>query len=229
MTSPLALLLASMGSRFGRWVADRPAETPAHAFIGLLALPLSAVLGGTSPAPALHEVLSVVEIDASADVVWKHVVEFPPLAPPTELVFRAGIAYPMRAHIEGAGVGAVRHCVFSTGTFVEPITVWEPGRRLGFDVMEQPAPLAEWSPYADLAPPHLDGYFRTRRGEFRLIPLSGGRTRLEGRTWYELEIAPAPYWMLFTDAFIGRIHHRVLTHIGRLAEAESSPRPRDAR
>jgi hypothetical protein len=29
--------------------------------------------------------------------------------------------------IEGAGVGAMRYCVFSTGTFVEQVTVWEPG------------------------------------------------------------------------------------------------------
>ena len=136
---------------------------------------------------------------------------------------------PLRAHIEGTGVGAVRHCVFSTGTFVEPITVWEPGRRLAFDVAEQPAPLTEWSPWDDLAPPHLNGFFRTRRGEFLLIPLPDGRTRLEGRTWYEVDIAPAGYWMAFADAFTSRIHGRVLMHIGRLAEAEYEPLRRDAR
>jgi uncharacterized membrane protein YhaH (DUF805 family) len=229
MSAPLALALAAMGSRFGRWMAGRREEPVRHALIGMLALPLGAALGGSPSPEGQHEVLSVVEIDAPADIVWKHVVEFPPLAPPAELIFRMGIAYPLRAHIEGTGVGAVRHCVFSTGTFVEPVTAWEPGRLLAFDVTEQPAPLSEWSPYADITPPHLDGYFRTRRGEFRLIPLSDGRTRLEGRTWYELEIAPSAYWMLFTDAFITRIHHRVLTHIGRLAEAEYHPLRQDAR
>lgn len=229
MAAPLAIGLAVMGSWFGRWMAGRPPEPARHAMLGMLALPLSAALGGGPPTGGLHEVLSVVEIDAPAAVVWKHVVEFPPLAPPTELVFRAGIAYPLEARIEGTGVGAVRHCVFSTGAFVEPITRWEPGRLLAFDVAEQPAPLSEWSPYADIAPPHLDGWFQARRGEFRLIPLAGGRTRLEGRTWYELKLAPAAYWLVFTDALIGRIHNRVLTHIGRLAEAEYHPLPRDAR
>ena len=229
MAAPLAICLAIMGAWLGRWIAARPPESPRHAMIGMLALPLSAVLGGGPPAASVHEVLSVVEIDASPEVVWKYIVEFPPLAPPTELVFRAGIAYPMRARIEGSGVGAVRHCVFSTGTFVEPITRWEPGRLLAFDVAAQPAPLTEWSPWPGIAPPHLDGFFRTRRGEFRLIPLDDGRTRLEGRTWYELDIAPAAYWMLFADAFIGRIHGRVLTHIGRLAEADNDPLRRDAR
>ena len=229
MAAPLAILLAMMGSRFGRWMAARPAEPARHAMVGMLALPLSAALGGGAPTGGLHEVLSVVEIDAPADVVWKHVVAFPPLAPPTELVFRAGIAYPIQARIEGTGVGAVRECVFSTGAFIEPITRWEPGRLLAFDIIEQPAPMSEWSPYADIAPPHLDGWFQSRRGEFRLIPLAGGRTRLEGRSWYEMKLAPEAYWIVFADALIGRIHNRVLMHIERLAEAEYHPLPRDAR
>jgi hypothetical protein len=161
-------------------------------------------------------------------VVWRNVIAFPPLPEPSDLVFRAGVAYPRRAEIHGSGVGAVRYCVFSTGAFVEPITVWEPGRRLSFDVREQPRPLQEWSPYADVAPPHLDGYFRSRRGEFRLIALAGGRTRLEGSTWYEMRLYPEAYWVLFGDVLISRIHRRVLEHIRVTAEsavigARSSP------
>lgn len=115
----------------------------------------------------------------------------------------------------------MRYCVFSTGAFVEPITRWEPGRRLSFHVSAQPRPLHEWSPYADIAPPHLDGYFRSRRGEFRLTPLAGGRTLLEGSTWYEMHLEPAGYWMLFGDALIGRIHRRVLEHIRVNAERKT--------
>jgi hypothetical protein len=139
-------------------------------------------------------------------------------------VFRAGIAYPMRAEIRGEGVGAVRYCVFSTGAFVEPITRWEPERRLSFDVAAQPRPLQEWSPYANVAPPHLDGYFRSRRGEFRLVALPDGRTRLEGSTWYEMRLEPAAYWVLFGDAFISRIHRRVLVHIATNAESMARAR-----
>jgi hypothetical protein len=103
--------------------------------------------------------------------------------------------------------------VFSTGAFVEPITRWEPGRRLSFDVVESPAPMRELSPYRDLSPPHLHGYLRSRRGEFRFVDLGGGRTRLEGSTWYEIEMAPEGYWQIFSDALIHRIHLRVLQHI----------------
>ena len=82
--------------------------------------------------------------------------------------------------------------------------------------------MTEWSPYRRVHPPHLDGYLRTRRGEFRLVPLPGNRTRLEGRTWYELDVFPRAYWRLWSDALIGSIHARVLDHIQRLAEGERS-------
>ncbi|HKN68357.1 MAG TPA: hypothetical protein VJW73_18860, partial [Gemmatimonadaceae bacterium] len=138
---------------------------------------------------------------------------FPELPEPPRLVRRMGIAYPRRARIEGTGGGAVRYCEFSTGPFVEPIRIWETARRLSFDVVQSPAPLREWSLYPSLIPPHLDGYFRARRGEFRLVRLSGNRTRLEGSTWYELRIAPVGYWGVFADLIVSRIHHRVLQHI----------------
>jgi hypothetical protein len=35
------------------------------------------------------------------------------------------LAYPTEAHPDGSGPGSVRYCQFSTGSFVEPITVWD--------------------------------------------------------------------------------------------------------
>jgi hypothetical protein len=91
---------------------------------------------------------------------------------------------------------------------------------LSFDVVRSPPPLRELSPYAGLAPPHLDGYFRPIRGEFRMVPLADGRTRLEGSTWYEIAIAPEGYWQVLADYLVHRIHMRVLAHIKRHAERE---------
>ena len=70
-----------------------------------------------------------------------------------------------------------------------------------------------------MAPPHLDNYLQSTRGEFRLVPLPGGRTRLEGSTWYELRMAPEPYWQVYSDWLIHRIHERVLRHIEAESEA----------
>jgi hypothetical protein len=102
---------------------------------------------------------------------------------------------------------------------VEPITTWDAPRRLSFDVAAQPPARKEWSPFRHVHPPHLDGSLRSRRGEFRLIALDGGRTRLEGSTWYELSMYPATYWKAWSDGLIHAIHHRVLRHVKQSSEA----------
>ena len=149
-------------------------------------------------------------------------VAFPPLDEPREWLFRTGVAYPVGAVIEGRGPGAVRRCRFSTGEFVEPITMWEPGRRLAFDVAAQPEPMRELHPWADPHPPHLDGTFESVRGEFRLDPLPGGRTRLSGTTWYRVHMGPQAYWAVWSDAILHRVHGRVLNHVKGLAERDAT-------
>src|SRR5690606_24422531 len=155
-------------------------------------------------------VTSSIIVDAPPELVWKHVVSFPDLDERPEWYFRAGIACPTGATIDGTGVGAVRRCWFTTGEFVEPITAWDEPRLLAFDVVSQPHPMAEVSPFGDPHPPHLDTAIVSQRGEFRLEPLPDGRTRLVGTTWYRLHMAPQGYWAAWTDAIIHGIHHRVL-------------------
>jgi len=223
MAAPLIFVVALLGALIGRKIATRSDDDLRPAFYVVLLLPLASVLEPSgSSGRMLHEVQSAVEISAPPDLVWPHVVEFSPITSAPELPFRLGIAEPLSARIEGSGVGAVRYCTFSTGSFVEPITSWQPGRRLAFDVTSSPDPLRELSPYANVAPPHLHGYLRSQRGEFRLIPLAGGRTRLEGSTWYELQMAPEGYWQVFTDYLIHAIHRRVLTHIKQEVEGQRS-------
>ena len=220
MALPLGMTIGVFGALLGRVIALRDKRSPWSSLFALALLPPAMPLFGPPGASQpLHEVRSSIEIDAPPEVVWPHVVSFPDLPEPSALVRRMGIAYPRRARIEGSGAGAIRYCEFSTGPFVEPIRVWETARRLSFDVAQSPPPLREWSLYARLMPPHLDGYFTARRGEFRLVRLAGNRTRLEGSTWYELRIAPEAYWSLVADVIVGRIHHRVLEHIAATTAA----------
>jgi hypothetical protein len=78
--------------------------------------------------------------------------------------------------------------------------------------------MTELSPYSGFAPRHLHGYFISKEGQFRLVPLTGGRTMLEGTTWYQHGLWPAQYWRWWSDAIVHRIHLRVLHHIRALAE-----------
>lgn len=222
MAWPVAAVMALLGGMLGHLAAARSVMRGADLGLLLCCLPLLMGAERWAPPPPLREVVTATEVDAPPEVVWRHVVSFGEIAGPPPWYFAAGIAYPVRAAIDGAGVGAVRRCEFSTGAFVEPITAWEPPRRLAFDVSAQPPPMRELSPWGDIAAPHLEGTLRSRRGEFRLIALAGGRTRLEGSTWYTLDMGPQAYWSLWSDALIGRIHGRVLEHVARLAEGDAA-------
>ena len=224
--APIVIVPAIFGALLGRMVALalqspdwHPDRSSVRVSLLVLLLPLLAAAERDRFPTATFEVVSHIEVDAPPDVVWKHVVSFSELPEPDDLIFKLGVAHPKRARIDGTGVGAVRHCEFSTGPFVEPITAWEPPTRLAFDVTEQPVPMHEWSPYRDLHPPHLDGYIRSQGGEFRLVALPGERTRLEGSTWYELDLFPQLYFRAWADAFIHRVHMLVLEHVKRLSEA----------
>ena len=222
MAAPLAYALAFLGSLVGYIIQSRPwcSEQSALLSLGLMViLPgLMAAESLNEPPPELREVRTVVEIAAPPEVVWERVIAFPPLAEPRDWLFLAGVAYPQRAEIHGSGVGAVRHCIFSTGAFVEPIDVWEPPHRLRFQVTDQPSPMTELSPF-DIHPAHLDHYLVSQQGQFELQALPDGKTRLVGTTWYTNRMWPAPYWGVWSDTIIQKIHLRVLEHIRNLAES----------
>ena len=219
MALPLMLPIGVMGGVLGKAIADASRRPSFELAAVVLVLPVLA--GGESLFVRSTEyvVTSSVEIDAPPATVWQNVVEFPDLPTARAWYFRLGIACPERARIVGLGVGATRYCEFTTGAFVEPITHWDEPRRLAFDVAQQPDPMFELSPYRNVHPPHLDHHLTSHRGEFLLVPLPGGRTRLEGRTWYTFEMFPQGYWTLWSDALIHRIHVRVLEHIKQLSEA----------
>lgn len=221
MLLPVASAMGLLGGLIGYAVAT---VTPSRVTALVVPIALLTMFGGAEhafrPTPE-YEVVSAVEINAPPEQVWPHVVGFSNLPPPPNWYFQLGIAYPKRATIDGRGVGAIRRCEFSTGSFVEPITVWDEPHRLAFDVQSQPPPMHELSPYRHVHPPHLDGYLRCQRGEFRLIELPNGRTRLEGSTWYEFEMYPQDYWTLWSDLCIHRIHLRVLNHVKQLSESRN--------
>lgn len=170
------------------------------------------------PHPPTRMVHSSVLIQGDIAEVWEAVVAFPEITSPPGGIFDYGIAYPIRATIEGTGVGAVRRCTFNTGDFVEPITAWEAPHRLAFDVVENPLPMNEWSFWGAIDTPHLHGFMVSERGQFQLTKQADGTVLLEGTTWYHQNLWPNFYWGAVSDEIIHRIHGRVLGHIKDVVE-----------
>jgi hypothetical protein len=215
MALPLALALALVGATFGRLAGSSVGGPAGVSIASLLTLSFPFLVGfehSTAPEPDIREVSTSVVIDAQIEEVWNIVIAFPEITEAPKGIFRLGIAYPIGARIEGDGIGAVRYCTFSTGSFVEPVTVWDAPHLLAFDVTENPPPMQELSIYGDFQAPHLHGHMVSKKGQFRLSERDG-KVLLEGTTWYTHSISTEFYWGLVSDEIIHRIHLRVLNHI----------------
>lgn len=219
--SAAGLVGVVLGYAFGQGRGARPSAAAMFLFPVLPALtvvPGTHVLESWSDAaPQIRAVRTTMLIDAPIERVWDTVIAFPRISAAPDWISRIGVAYPIEARIEGEGVGAVRHCVFSTGSFIEPITRWEPPHLLAFDVETCPPPMKELSFHEHVNAPHLNGHFISHRGQFRLVERPDGAVLLEGTTWYSHDVAPGWYWGPISDHLIHRIHRRVLSHIAQVA------------
>jgi hypothetical protein len=220
MALPLALVLGLVGTAFGVALGAACRGGKATTLPLLIAFLFPALVAfehhTQSPVP-LRSVTTSVVVRAPVSRVWQTVVAFPKITDPPDGIFRCGIAYPIEARIDGTGAGAVRHCIFSTGAFVEPITRWEEPTLLAFDVASSPPPMRELSLYEHVDAPHLHGHMESKRGQFRLTERDGAVV-LEGTTWYTHTLSPQWYWGPISDYMIHRIHERVLNHIKRVSE-----------
>lgn len=226
MAAPIGLALALAGGIVGYLIVGsrRAPVGPVAMTVLFVSVPFTMGMEQwANETPQLLSVTSSVVINAPPEAVWPNVISFSPIPSQRDWVLHTGIAYPTQARIVGHGVGAIRHCIFTTGEFVEPIQVWDEPRCLRFSVAEQPEPMEELSPYPRLETPHLHGYLESQEGELKLTPLPEGKTLLEGTTWYTDRIWPSGYWQLWSDLAIHHIHLRVLNHIKNLSE-QHSPR-----
>jgi hypothetical protein len=136
----------------------------------------------------------VVEMDA--ETAWRVLMfyedvdaEPPPLA-------RIGLPLPQRTVGKMTGVGDFVRCVYSTGHLVKRVTEFEPGRRLGFDVIEQHG--------------IEDRSAELLRGSFAFEALPGGRTRITLETVYRPLLGARPVWRPFEIRLARTLHRHVL-------------------
>ena len=219
MASPILALLTLFGSYLAYIIQGEKIANSTNTAIIFLFGTIGLMGFDTINAPkGLIPVKTKIIVNADIHTVWENVVTFNKIDEPEEWIFKTGISYPTNATIEGKGVGAIRYCNFTTGPFVEPITTWDEPNLLQFEVTEQPIPMNEFNPFWEIHPPHLDGYFKSFKGQFKLTEIGNNKTELEGTTWYQVDITPEKYWSAWSDFIIHKIHLRVLEHIKREAE-----------
>jgi hypothetical protein len=221
MAAPIAIPLAVLGGIVGFFIQRSrsvPANLPSFMLVAVFVPAGLMTIDTIHPeTPELYSVASAIRIEASAPKIWQNLIAFPDLPEPEPWLFRIGVSHPIHATIDGAGVGALRECLFSTGTFVERIEVWEENRRMGFSVISKADSMREFSPY-NIRPRHLDGYFDPEKAEFTLTANADGSTTLEGRSWYRNSMWPGIYWRLWSDKILHDVHLSVFKHIKKLSE-----------
>ena len=99
MSLPLVVPLGALGA----WLAYRaePGRQTARNVTMLLLLSPATLAWDVKAPPPVFEVRTAITVAATPEQVWKHVLAFSELPEPQEWYFRAGLAYPMRARIEG--------------------------------------------------------------------------------------------------------------------------------
>jgi hypothetical protein len=223
MAVPVATPLAMLGGLFG-FLLQRNKYVVSHGsmmcVLAVLPLTLTGVEKMKRVDPPLTTVETSIRIHAPADKVWRNLVAFSDIPLSDEWLFRLGVAQPIRAIIDGTGVGAIRRCDFTTGTFVERIDGWEENRYFAFSIVSAAEGMREFSPY-NIHPRHLDGYFAPQAAEFYLVSNDDGTTTLKGTSHYRNAMWPGVYWQLWSEAIIHRVHVRVFEHVKKLAERNS--------
>lgn len=228
MSLPLGLPIVLLGAVAGYLLLHRSALIgPVSAVCLSIAICLGTLYAESNiPSdPPIYTVVDSLEIVAPRDKVWRAIVGMNDLPVPQDLLFRIGIACPVRTEILGEGVGATRKCTLSTGPLLEEISEWQPGRRLAWRGLQTPPPLEEINPFWNVNPPHLHGFYRSLSGEFDLVEVSPERTLVIRRSSYEHNLYPAWYWRLWCD-YAAHVGHRyVLDSLAREVEQQDGARP----
>ncbi|MET0278654.1 MAG: hypothetical protein ABW198_09995 [Pseudorhodoplanes sp.] len=232
MAAPIGAFAALIGGVIGRQIAQSGRGGGGKMAASVAMLPIVFAIEAVFPPLARFDTMQTIEVQASPERVWKAIVQMETIEEPLSLLHHAGVAYPVRGRVFGAGVGALRYGDFSTGTAIERVTQWRENEMLAFVVLKDIAGLRELSPYRHVHAPHVHGYFTTSETSFELIPRDGGMTQIVERTSHELKLDPALYWLPFARHMVDINNARVLRHIKRQAEksmvANVSVRPRES-
>lgn len=206
IVSPLIWLFMWIGTLIGRRMFKANNDKLNVSIIALLLLVF--VADSVSKHSYENEVSDKIVINVPPSRVWKNVVAFKKIKQKnTFWLFRMGLPSPMETTVDGYYKGAGRKCIFSNGyTFGEKISIYQPGKDLVFDIVDQPRD------------PEIMNHLDLIQGEFLLKDNGNGTTTLTGNSWYKLYVFPTWYYDLWAQSIVRNVHTRVMEHIKQISE-----------
>jgi hypothetical protein len=208
---PLALMMSLIGGAAGAFCARRSGKTPlvCVALLPFVAAPAEQWVG---PGREIREVETSIMIRATPATVWRQIERVGPIRPEEQRFSwsqKIGFPRPIEATLLGEGRGAVRHATFAGGVlFVETVTVWEPERRLAFDIRADTVniPPRTLDEHVTIGGP----YFDTLQGQYRIEAMDVGRTLLHLSSRHRLSTTFNFYAHFWTDAVMRDIQENIL-------------------
>jgi hypothetical protein len=221
---PLLLILASVG---GIIAGAHQTRRGRHAAIVAVLPFVVAPLETTIPRPSWVQ-LNVTEttVDASPEIVWRHVIEVPTIREHEQreaLYTRIGFPRPISAELSHEGLGGVRHARFEGNVlFIEKITAWETQRRIAFtiDALTDSIPPTTLDPHVTIG----GEYFDILTGEYRLVPLHDGRTRLLLISRHRVSTTLNAYTGWWARTIMRSIQRNILKIVRDRAERDAAAR-----
>ncbi|MBK7945760.1 MAG: hypothetical protein IPJ85_10815 [Flavobacteriales bacterium] len=117
MAAPIVYPIAITGALVGHALARRTEGGLSTMTMLVLLAPGLMAFEHTNPTnEPLFKVVTSVSVNAPPQTVWDKLVAFSRMNEPDDLLFLAGISYPIEARIEGTGVGACRFCLVQHGS-----------------------------------------------------------------------------------------------------------------
>jgi hypothetical protein len=228
MLLPIGLILASAGGFVGGYAARRVKSRRAQSLtmVCILVLPF---LSGPFEAQAFYawesrHVENVIDIQASPEVIWQNIIRVRAIRKdelPPSWAHAIGFPDPIEATLSREGVGGVRHGTFTGNLgFIETITVWEPQKRLAFNISAE----TDKIPSTTLDEHVRVGgeYFDVLRGEYRLEPLAKNLTRLHLSSEHRVSTDFNWYAHLWTDAVMADLQRRILYVVKARCQAQAA-------
>ncbi|MCZ6835507.1 MAG: SRPBCC family protein [Planctomycetota bacterium] len=144
-------------------------------------------------------------INAPTHQVWDELVFYEEIDREPPWLLKLGLPRPLGTTGTVDRVGAIKKCLYDSGTITKCITEFESRRRLAFEVIEQ-----------DI---HFEHDVELLGGQFELIIEPHGQTRLTLTTDYRPLVAPRWLWQPIEELAIHQLHEHVLTGISQRVES----------
>lgn len=225
---PMYLLMASLGGVVAGIVLTviRSRRNQHLTFVSLMVLPfLSAPIERQLGLPEeLRVVANHIDIQASPEIVWKHIIRVPKFQPEEHhqaLSHLIGFPKPLEATLSHEGIGGVRHATFEGNVlFVETITAWEDKERLTFGIKAdtEGIPPTTLDQHVTVGGP----YFDVLEGEYRLEQRGPNTVRLHLQSVHRVSTQFNAYASLWTDFIMRDVQSYILSILKVRCEKEQT-------